>query len=258
MNIFKDRNSDLIINSPNDITNDLIRSILNNSMNSLTINYEFTRRPIFEHESSDEWENKQKLVNPFKIANEVRPIRRIEFEVKFGPAVQSLAYAFNGVEELEYVNINDTSNVTDMHCMFENAKSFNQPLGNWNTSRVTDMSCMFYGAQSFNQPIGKWNTSRVIDMSCMFCGAQSFNQPIGKWDTSNVRDMSAMFAEAISFNQPIGNWITSNVEFMESMFENARSFNQPIGKWDTSKVRSMQRMFLGAICYSYAKPMGAK
>ena len=55
-------------------------------------------------------------------------------------------------------------------------------------------------AKSFNQPIGEWNTSKVTDMSHMFGGASSFNQPIGDWDTSNVTNMSDMFRCVESFN----------------------------------------------------------
>jgi surface protein len=57
----------------------------------------------------------------------------------------------------------DTSNVTDMFSMFDNAKLFNQPIGSWNTSNVTNMSYMFQNAKLFNQPIGSWNTSNVTN-----------------------------------------------------------------------------------------------
>ena len=47
----------------------------------------------------------------------------------------------------------DTSNVTNMESMFEEASSFNQPLNDWNVSNVKKMYCMFLGATSFNQPL---------------------------------------------------------------------------------------------------------
>ena len=33
-----------------------------------------------------------------------------------------------------------------MSYMFDQAKSFNQPIGDWNVSNVTDMSLMFFDA----------------------------------------------------------------------------------------------------------------
>ena len=54
----------------------------------------------------------------------------------------------------------DTSRVTNMGYMFENASSFNQPLNNWDVSNVTDMGGMFMYASSFNQPLNKWNVSK--------------------------------------------------------------------------------------------------
>jgi surface protein len=45
----------------------------------------------------------------------------------------------------------------------------------WNTSNVTNMRCIFRDAEKFNGNIGKWDTSAVTDMSFMFCG-DNFNQ----------------------------------------------------------------------------------
>ena len=212
-----------IIDSPDDITRDLLQKICKNSIDSLTINYEFTRAQEEEadfeknNENHYKWKEEQNRTNPFRRANdEINPIKRIEFEVKFGPNVRSLAYAFSGFTMLEYVNIKDTSNITDMRGMFFGAMSFNQPISNWDTSNVTNMNFMFYFAKSFNQPIGNWDTSKVTDMSGMFDGAESFNQPIGNWDTSKVTDINGMLAEAKSFNQSIDNWHLSSVTGMDT------------------------------------------
>ena len=243
-----------ILNSPDDISNELIQRIMDNDLDSLTINYEFS---ICNPEDRNaEWEKERKRTNPFWRANEEAPvsIQRIEFEVKLGSNVHSLAYAFYQFDDLEYVNIKDTSNVTDMSGMFKGATIFDQAIGDWNTSNVTDMREMFEGAKSFNQPIGNWDTSNVTDMGGMFLAATSFNQPIGNWNTSRVTDMRRMFSCAESFNQPIGNWDISRVTDMSEMFNGAESFNQPIGDWDTSNVTNMRAMFYGANLFN--QPIG--
>ena len=43
--------------------------------------------------------------------------------------------------------------LTDMMLMFRRARSFNQPLNNWNVSKVETMFAMFDDATSFNQPL---------------------------------------------------------------------------------------------------------
>ena len=247
-----------VLNSPDDITVELINQISYNNLDTLAINYEFTRRldlkNIFDWKGEQYWRGEQYRTNPFWRANKENKLKRIKFEIILGENVHSLASAFSFMEELEYVNLKDTSNVTDMSDMFRGATRFNQPIGNWDTSKVTNMSHMFAGAESFNQPIGNWDTSKVTSMNGMFSQAKSFNQPIGNWDTSKVTGMNGMFYGATSFNQPIGNWNTSIVTDMSEMFYDAKSFNKSIGNWDTSGVSDMSHMFYGAS--SFNQPIG--
>jgi surface protein len=140
----------------------------------------------------------------------------------------------------------DTSNVTDMSNMFDNADSFNQDIGLWDTSSVTDMSNMFNATEIFNKDIGSWDTSKVEDMSYMFKTNDEFNQDIGSWDTSKVTDMSQMFYGADAFDKDIGSWDTSSVTNMTSMFLGAAAFNANISSWNTSSVTNMNSMFLSA------------
>ena len=65
--------------------------------------------------------------------------------------------------------------------MFQNAKSFNQPLDRWAVTSISSMSAMFEGAESFNQALDKWQVTWVKDMSFMFAGS-AFNQDISMWE----------------------------------------------------------------------------
>ena len=193
-----------ILNDPSEISDELIQKIRTNSIDSLTINYEFTRCPPedVKDEILKNWEKEWLMSNPFGVANKQHELTSIDFEIKLSSNVHSLACAFMGMQKLKSVNLRDTSNVTDMSGMFFGAESFNQPIGDWDTSKVTDMRVMFFGAESFNQPIGDWDTSKVTNMSFMFGGAKSFNQPIGNWDTSNVKNIYSMFGGASSYSYP--------------------------------------------------------
>ena len=60
-----------------------------------------------------------------------------------------------------------------------------------------------HGARSFNQPLNDWNVANVTKMNAMFAEARAFNQPLNDWNVSNVTDMHFMFDNASSFNQPL-------------------------------------------------------
>ena len=84
-------------------------------------------------------------------------------------------------------------NVTNMKNMFNDAREFNQDIGNWNTSNVTTMNGMFYNAIDFNQDISSWNTSNVTDMDKMFVFVQSltpsFSQDLSGWCVSKIESI---------------------------------------------------------------------
>ena len=143
----------------------------------------------------------------------------------------------------------DTSSVTTMAGMFQNASAFNGDIGDWNVGNVTDMSTMFNGASAFNGDIGSWNVSKVGDMSDMFNGALAFNQDLS-WNVSQAEDMSDMFNGARAFNGDIGDWNVSKVGDMSNMFNGATAFNQNIGSWDVSKVGDMSSMFASALVFN--------
>ena len=71
----------------------------------------------------------------------------------------------------------DVTLVTDMSNLFYMMEKFNAPIDQWNTSEVTNMFCMFSSASSFNQPI-TMDISQVTDMTYMFHGATAMTHPL--------------------------------------------------------------------------------
>ena len=60
----------------------------------------------------------------------------------------------------------------------------NFDITNWDTSNVTNMWCMFWKAEKFNQPIGNWDVSTVtntLQVYHMFrdCPISNSNKPKG-------------------------------------------------------------------------------
>ena len=99
----------------------------------------------------------------------------------------------------------------------------NNTYGNitkWNTSRVTDMSGLFQDASGFDEDISDWNVSNVTNMSYMFDGASTFNKPIGNWNVSKVTNMNYMFRDT-SFNQSLDTWDIGSLVTAEGMFTNS-------------------------------------
>ena len=139
----------------------------------------------------------------------------------------------------------DTSNVTNMHSMFEGDYDLSEiELENINTSNVTNMSSMFseYGSDSLN--LSSFDTSNVTDMSYMFNHCYADSLDLSSFDTSNVADMSGMFRDCNFKNVDLSNFDTVKVKNMASMFQCCDEVeNLNISSFDTSSVEDMSEMF---------------
>ncbi len=115
----------------------------------------------------------------------------------------------------------DTSDITDMNHMFAYCQKINNINGieNWDTSQVTTMEGMFDNALGFNQDISTWDVSNVTSMKNMFHNARNFDQDLGDWDVKNVTTMENMFSgvtlSTANYDSLLEGWLTPNEDSEE-------------------------------------------
>lgn len=171
----------------------------------------------------------------------------------------------------------DTSRITDMSDLFNDATEFNEDLSRWDVSRVTTMLSMFRNAESFTgesvasttssssssidatqlqqqeqQQANKrhWQTANVTDMRMMFSGASSLITGDGLglkyWDVSRVTTMNRMFQDATRFNGDVSRFDVAEVLDLTGMFQEANSLTRVnVSTWRVQRVRAMDYMFYG-------------
>ena len=144
-------------------------------------------------------------------------------------------------------------NITSIYRVFDECKSFNQDISNWDVFNVSNLGYLFYGCTSFNQDISKWDVFGVTSMNSMFRECESFNKPLKDWDVSNVKNMGHMFDGAKSFNKDISKWDVSKVIDISYIFNNAIKFNQDISNWNVSSVTDTSYAFSG--CKVFNQPL---
>ena len=88
-------------------------------------------------------------------------------------------------------------------------------ISTWDTSGVTDMSELFEDASGFNDDIGPWDTSGVTSMVEMFQDASSFNQDIGGWSVEAVVDMEEAFQKS-ALDQDLGWCVNDEVHLLDA------------------------------------------
>lgn len=167
----------------------------------------------------------------------------------------SVYYMFNGgkqescknIESIIFSDFIDTSNVTNMGCMFNMCTSLkNLDIRGFDTSNVTNMSRMFNGCSALtSMNLGGFDTSKVTDMSYMFYSCSNLaSLNLSSFDTNKVTDMGLMFYSCGSLaSLDLGSFDTSNVTNMLSMFRFCTSLTSlDLSSFNTGKVTNMNYM----------------
>ena len=221
----------------------------------------------FYYNSCDHLSNPTKTNNTVENGNLVKNMNLINDEVKIEKVLMTCDI-YSNLEEINFNNSIDTSNVTNMSGMFVNintetldlsdfdtssvenmsgmfagSRATVLDLSNFDTSKVTNMSDMFSSNQATVLDLSSFNTSKVTNMSDMFYGSKATHLDLSNFDTSNVTDMSGMFAYSKATTIDLSSFNTSNVTDMGSMFSGSRATTLDLSNFDTSNVVSMFGMF---------------
>jgi len=190
------------------------------------------------------------------------------------PADARRLFEYPNVTSIQFNGRFDTSNTTDMYCMFEGCAALETlDVSGFNTANVTDMSFMFYGCEQLKAldvsgfdtskvtamthmfdtcqsleslDVSRFNTARVTGMRSMFnkCGRLKALDVSG-FDTSSVTNMSFMFNECGQLKAlDVTGFNTANVEAMDAMFQECSSLQSlNLSGFNTANVTAMDYMF---------------
>ena len=135
-------------------------------------------------------------------------------------------FTYNNFTNLIFKDV-DTSNVTDMHYMFNTCNVLTSlDVSKFDTSNVTNMYGMFGNCISLTSlDVSKFDTSNVTDMDSMFYRCKALTSlDVSKWDTSKVTGMSWMFGDCSALTSlDLSGWDTSNVISINDMFNNCKA-----------------------------------
>ena len=149
------------------------------------------------------------------------------------------------ITHLEYLN---TSQVTNMQCMFQNCESLEAlNLSTFNTENVTNMYGMFQFCKSLKSlNLSSFNTSKVKQMEYMFKNCESLTAlDLSRFNTENVKDYEYMFHSCKSLTAlDLSSFNSKEILNTSLMFTGCFALKTlDISSFDTSKTTDMPSMF---------------
>ncbi len=165
-------------------------------------------------------------------SKDLQQIKKVVFDPSFANARPASTYGWFGdtgslqdspIEEIVGLQYLNTSNVTNMGCMFYKCKSLNSlDVSHFDTSNVKNMGSMFlYCSGLTDLDVSNFDTSNVTEMYDMFSGCSSLTDlDVSNFDTSNVTSMSGMFYDCSSLTTIYVSdlWSTKSVTYGGEMF----------------------------------------
>ena len=130
-------------------------------------------------------------------------------------APKDSSYLFaNLINIKEFVGLSnlDTSQVIDMHSIFEFCGAKELDSSGWDTSQVTDMGSMFLHCLNLEKVNVKgWDTTNVTNMVNMFLTCPKLHKlDLSNFETTNLKNSSLMFGQDAIYDLDIRNFDSSH------------------------------------------------
>ena len=156
-----------------------------------------------------------------------------------GSGVENQEVTITGLEYL------DTGLVTNMDSMFDNCKTEDINVSQFNTENVTSMSSMFASCSNIESlNVSNFKTENVRSMYMMFDGCSNLTElDLTNFNTSNVTNMAYMFRNCKATSIYLSSFDTKNVTTMLNMFNGCSVTSLDVSHFNTSNVTNMQGMF---------------
>lgn len=183
---------------------------------------------------------------------ELAKIKTVVFDPSFKDArLKDCSWWFSGflglttITHLEYLN---TSQVTNMQCMFQDCESLEAlNLSTFNTENVTNMYGMFQFCKSLKSlNLSSFNTSKVKQMGYMFQNCESLTAlDLSRFNTENVKNYEHMFHSCKSLTAlDLSSFNSKEILNTSIMFSGCIALKTlDISSFDTSKTTDMPSMF---------------
>ncbi|WP_425429355.1 BspA family leucine-rich repeat surface protein, partial [Enterococcus termitis] len=177
---------------------------------------------------------------------EGKPIKKIQFCEKVTAHYQSSALfrSLSQLDEIEGLNLLDTSNVKFLDAIFEHSSVQHLDLSSWDTSNVETMTYAFRSSSISELDLSSWNLSKTTLLTGMFDSSKVSKLNISNWDTSNVTGMNYLFANTTELDSvDLKGWDTSNVTELNYLFNKSGVSSIDLSNFHTPKLKNATYMF---------------
>ena len=159
-------------------------------------------------------------------------------------------FDFSVLEEVQGTNYLDTSEATNMTCMFFWCRNLSTlDVSGFKTGKVTNMSFMFQQCENLKPlDVSGFDTKNVTNMKDMFRNCSRLTTlDVSGFDTGKVTSMADMFWNCSGLTAlDLSGFDTGNVGSMEGMFNWCSSLTAlDVSGFDTKNVENMGGMFYG-------------